>query len=268
MMTVHFTHKRERRPHAMTTHVFSLVVSNEQDEFHFHRTCNGSNRLLSHLTVWQIAKTALDAGSTFISVCEQKVRQRLPRKPLLLSLEGTFQQVWPTARRPCVTVPENNPEPIDELEKETPTRGPERSNVAPLVLLRPSGQPQRRRLGPRRHPMPHGLQEQSTSDELYESDDLTVDEDEKVDGFRKAPAKVAPEAAASVETHGGRRPSGSNERVMFGTGFISISLGTRTLDAHCEQCGLAANRSWMRFPRAKPHTCELKAGRLVCCWLC
>ena len=162
--------------------------------------------------------------------------------------------MWPTARRPCVTVPENNPEPIDELEKETPTRGPERSNVAPLVLLRPSGQPQRRRLGPHRHPKPHGLHEQSTSDEVEESDDLTVDENEKVDGFRKAPAKVAPAAAASVETHGGRRPSGSNERVMFGTGFISISLGTRTLDAHCEQCGLAANRSWLRFPRAKaPH---------------
>ena len=65
-------------------------------------------------------------------------------------------------------------------------------------------------------------------------------------------------AAARAEEHGVRGSvclGAPTERFLTGTGYIVINRAGQSLDAHCEQCGMSINKSWLRYARArKPPT--------------
>jgi hypothetical protein len=94
------------------------------------------------------------------------------------------------------------------------------------------------------------------------------------------PAPVAPEPRANDDAPGGghadaavvahRAPRGApNLNVMIGSGYICISKGTQSLDAHCTACSGKVDRKSLRRLRARaPNTrAQGRPMGLLLAWL-
>lgn len=281
-IVVFFSHKRTRRPHAQVTHVFVLCQLLGDGCFALGQ--RPPSYSFEYLNPWTLAKLIFSRLGTFDLNEETYLVQPVQNTDNLKDMDGSFTlieagdafSVARRAPRPCAPTSQLDSDKVKKTPAVGAARLPPKKTVkltAPLP------------------PLPPGVDEglHVAAEDVAADDDNSdgsgaenVDEPPDRPSIRPAAARpggeqddiarAGPDGNPSSSSSAGPPAAppadlelaielaavaapvarGRNEvRVDSGFGFILINASGLSLDAHCEVCGLAVNRRWTPFPRAK-----------------
>ena len=281
-LVIFFSHKRTRRQHAQVTHVWVLVQSLADGDF---ALCQRTLFCYDFLNSWTLAKLILERVGAFVAEDEHYTVQLLRNVDKVEDRDGSFTlhatgETFALAKPP--SKPRAEKSQLDMLnEKVLRTRAPlapdrRKVNLVPPMppdLLGPLG------IG---MALPHVEMEEVVSEEDGSIADESQDDEPPDRPSRDPPPRrrangpsdggiEPPSSVGGASSSGGPAPApldqlavvavpaagppvarARNEvRVDYGLGYLLKNNSGKSLDAHCLVCGLAVNRKWTAFPRAK-----------------